>query len=427
MRHPFFSRRQVLAAMGMAPAGFLLQRIVLGAADASHVRVLLDDYVAQRKIAGAVAVIGGRDGSRFVSSGRIALDPQAARCTPDSLWRIYSMTKMVTGAAAMLLLQEGKFTLDTPVGEFFPSFQSSRVLIDPNRPETRSARSPVTIRHLMTHSSGLLGSVVPEPPLGPLYLDSRLNVARVSREMEAGVRHQDSLLAFAAAAGTVPLAFDPGTKWSYSLSSDVLGAVVEKASGMPFERFLEQRLFAPLGMTDTGFVVSAASLHRFATYYEVAKDGLQVVDAPPQSIFAQAPPFPYPSSGLVSSARDFARFAGMLLGEGALGRTRILTTPTARLMMSNLLPGGVRADFGMGWGAGGAVLMTSVPGATPLGMTAGTYGWLGAAGTLCWVDRAKNMFVILMTQYSPSEAYSLQTEFTAAAFADRNAGAITKG
>jgi CubicO group peptidase (beta-lactamase class C family) len=403
--------------MGIVPAGILLPRIVLAAAKDGHIQALLDDYVAKKKIAGAVAAIGGPAESRFFSSGCIALDEHAPRCRPDTLWRVYSMTKLVTGAAAMLLLEEGKFTLDTPVGKFFPSFRSSRVLVDPNGPETRDVKSPVTIRHLMTHSSGLVGSAVLEPPLGPLYLDRRLNVARVSREMEATVRHQDSLLAFAEAAGTVPLAFDPGTQWSYSLSSDVLGAVVEKASGVPFEKFLAQRLFSPLGMTDTAFAVSAANLRRFATNYEVTKEGLRAVDAPPQSIFAQAPPFPFPSSGLVSSAQDFARFAGMLLGEGARGRIRILAPRTARLMMSNLLPDGVRASFGRGWGAGGAVLMTSLPSATPIGMTAGTYGWSGAAGTVCWVDRAKGIQVVLMTQYMPSEAYSLQTEFASAVFA----------
>jgi CubicO group peptidase (beta-lactamase class C family) len=347
------------------------------------------------------------------------LGEHAAKAGPDSLWRIYSMTKLVTGAAAMSLLDEGRLALDTPVGEYFPSFLSSRVLVDPIGAETRRAPSPVTIRHLMTHSSGLLGSAVTEPPLGPLYLDRRLNVARVSREIEATVQHQASLLAFAEAAGTVPLAFDPGTQWSYGLSSDVLGAVIEKVSGIPFDRFLEQRLFAPLGMTDTGFVVSGSRLSRLATNYEVTAEGLHVLDAPPVSIFAQPPPFPYPSSGLVSSARDFERFAGMLQGDGSLGRTRILTAPTARLMMSNLLPNGVRARFGMGWGAGGAVLVNSIPVATPYGMTGGTYGWSGAAGTVCWVDRRKGIHVVLMAQYMPSEAYTLSTQFAEAVFADQ--------
>lgn len=422
MSHRKIARRTVLGVMGLAPASALLSRIACFAGrDTGHVQAILDDYVAQKKIAGAVAAIGGRDGSRLMSSGRIALDARAPTCGPESLWRIYSMTKMVTGAAAMLLLEEGRFTLDTPVGEFFPSFRASRVLIDPKGLETRDAKSAVTVRHLMTHSSGLLGSALKEPPLGPLYLDRRLNVARVSLELEAMVQHRDSLLDFSAAAGTVPLAFDPGTQWSYGISSDVLGGVIEKASGMPFRQFLDKRLFAPLGMTDTDFMVGGSRLGRFATNYEVSSDGLRPVDAPPHSVFAQAPPFPYPSSGLVSSAHDFARFASMLLGEGSLGRTRILSTRMARLMMSNLLPNGVRANYGMGWGAGGAVLMTSIPVATPYGMHEGTYGWGGTAGTVCWVDRTRGIYVVLMTQYMPSEAYNLRTEFTAAVFADHAA------
>lgn len=414
------NRRVVLGAMSSAPAAILLPRIVSAAKGGDgHVRAVLEEYVAKKKIPGAVAVVGDRDGPRFVSSGRIAFGEEAAACGPDSLWRIYSMTKLVTGAAAMLLLEEGKLALDTPVGEIFPTFHSSQVLVDPAKPDTRNAKSAVTVRHLMTHTSGLVGSMVSEPPLGALYLDRKLNVVRVSIEMEKTAQHQSSLMAFAAAAGTVPLVFDPGTRWSYSLSSDVLGAVVEKISGMPFERFLQTRLFDPLGMTDTSFMVGTDKLSRFATNYQASPDGLRPVDAPPRSIFAQAPPFPYPSSGLVSSARNFASFAAMLLGEGSSGGVRILSAPTARLMMSNLLPDGVRTTFGQGWGAGGAVLMAASPKPTPLGMTAGTYGWQGAAGTVCWVDRATGIYAILMAQYMPTEAYGLHADFAAAAFADR--------
>jgi CubicO group peptidase (beta-lactamase class C family) len=421
MRTRTVSRRSTLGALAATSLGISFSEIVRSAprrVTRSHVRALLDQYVAKRKIAGAVAAIGRRAGADFVSVGRVAFSDHASACDPDSLWRIYSMTKLVTGAAAMLLIDEGKLTLDMPVEQIFPTFRGSRVLISPNGTETRNAESIVTIRHLMTHSSGLVGSLVAEPPLGPLYADRELNVARVSLEADSTAQHQSSLLAFAAAAGTVPLAFDPGTQWSYGISSDVLGGVIEKISEVPFDQFLEKRLLGPLGMRDTGWVVRPGALSRFATNYEVSEGGMRPLDAPPQTIFAKEPPFPFPSSGLVSSARDYARFASMLLGEGASGRIRVLGTEAARIMMSNLLPNGVRANFGMGWGAGGAVLMSSTPTPTPFGRTEGTYGWEGAAGTLCWVDRTQGLYAVLMAQYMPTEAYNLPSEFSAAVFAD---------
>jgi CubicO group peptidase (beta-lactamase class C family) len=188
---------------------------------------------------------------------------------------------------------------------------------------------------------------------------------------------------------------------------------------MPFDHFLEKKIFDPLGMNDTSFTVGSAKLNRFATNYQVSSEGLKPVDIPPQTIFAKPPPFPYPSSGLVSSARDFARFTGMLLGEGVIEATRVLTTQTARLMMSNLLPEGVKA-FGQGWGAGGLVLLSSTGTPTPFGRTPGTYGWEGAAGTVCWVDRTTGIYAVLMTQYMPSQAYNFHADFTEAVFADRS-------
>jgi CubicO group peptidase (beta-lactamase class C family) len=414
------SRRAILGGIGAASASHLLSRDVLAAASqgTDHVQALLDDYVVNRRIAGAVAVVGTRKSTTFLSSGHIALASGAASADPDSLWRIYSMTKLVTGAAAISLVEDGKLSLDAPIAEIFPTFGSPRVLIHSGTSETRPARSAITVRHLMTHTSGLVGSMVPEPPLSTFYEDRKLNVSRVSLEQDSKVQHQTSLLAYAAAAGTVPLAFDPGTQWSYGISSDVLGGVIEKVSGVPFGHFLATRFFHPLEMTDTDFTVSAAKLARFATNYQVTPGALQVVDAPPRTIFTEPPPFPYPSSGLVSSARDFARFTAMLLGEGTWGGTRVLASQTARLMMSNLLPAGVRAS-GQGWGAGGSVLLASSGAATPLGMTPGTYGWEGSAGTVAWVDRVTGIYAVLMTQYMPSAAYTLHADFTAAIFADR--------
>jgi CubicO group peptidase (beta-lactamase class C family) len=407
-------RRTFLQGMGCIGAAFSLPRIA-AASSSGSAQGLLDRYVDEGKIAGAVAVVGSRERTRFLCSGRIALDADAAEAGPDALWRVYSLTKLVTGAAAMLLIERGELDLDTPVSKFFPTFARSEVLVDPRG--TRPAKTLVTIRHLMTHSSGLVGSLVPEPPLADFYLDRRLNVARVSLDDDAHARHQSSLLAFASAAGTVPLAFEPGTRWSYGISSDVLGGVIEKVSQMPFERFLVDRIFQPLGMRDTGFVVRIQQLARFATNYQVSERGLQAVDAPPRTIFATAPPFPYPGSGLVSSARDFARFAAMLSGEGMFDGTRLMATKTARMMMSNLLPEGVAA-WGEGWGAGGMVLLSSSTTPGPMGRNRGTYGWEGAAGTSCWVDRAAGVHAVLMTQYMPNRAYDLHTEFAAAVLAE---------
>jgi CubicO group peptidase (beta-lactamase class C family) len=382
-----------------------------------RLQALLDEYVATGRIAGVVAAVGTRAHTRYISSGRIALSANAPLASPDSLWRIYSMTKLVTGAAAMALVEDGRLDLDVPVSRFISSFSRSRVLMHPASPKTRPARSPVTVRHLMTHTSGLVGSLVPEPPLSTFYVDRKLNVSRVSLEADAQARHQRTLQSFASAAGTVPLAFDPGTRWSYGISSDVLGAVIEKAAGMPFEAFLDERIFEPLGMHDTTFVVRQADLGRFATNYAVSPSGLEPVDAPPRTIFSQAPPFPFPSSGLVSSTRDFARFAAMLLGEGAWDGRRVLAYGTARLMMSNLLPQGVTA-MDEGWGAGGLVRLGTREHAAAIGRVRGTYGWEGAAGTVCWVDRANGIYVVLMSQFMPSGAHDLHAEFSAAALSE---------
>src|SRR5580704_1975859 len=175
-----FSRRAMLGGIGTASGSLLLSRIVLAAArdGTDRVNSLLKEYVVKKKIAGAVAVVGTHESPKFVSSGHVALVSGAANADPDSLWRIYSLTKLVTGAAAMLLIEDGKLALDTPIAEIFPTFGSPKVLVEPGTSQTRPAKSAITVRHLMTHTSGLVGSMVPEPPLSTFYADRKLNVSR---------------------------------------------------------------------------------------------------------------------------------------------------------------------------------------------------------------------------------------------------------
>jgi CubicO group peptidase (beta-lactamase class C family) len=161
--------------------------LAAAASDTNAAEALLRDFVTERKIAGAVAAIGTRERLKFIASGRIAFANSAAAADPDSLWRIYSMTKLVTGPAAMLLVEGGKLAIDAPVAEFFPTFGSPRVLVGSPSSATRPADSIMTVRHLMTHSSGLVGSRVPEPPLSTFYADRKLNVSRVSVEEDSEV------------------------------------------------------------------------------------------------------------------------------------------------------------------------------------------------------------------------------------------------
>ncbi len=376
---------------------------------------LFDGYVRAGKMPGIVGVFGfGRMPAITVAAGRIADDGAVAG--PDSLWRIYSMTKPITGMAAMLLVEEGKIALDDPVSKYIPAFAKMRVLTSPDTslasvPATR----PITIRHLMTHTAGLSYSIVARGPLLREYERLGLLPLAINPAAEAKMRlvRPKSLAEFADRVATVPLIAQPGTKWSYSIGLDVLGRVIEVASEMPFERFLQTRFFAPLGMNSTFFSVPAAQAGRLATNYTFVGDDRVPLDPGATSIFRQPPAFPYGGAGLVSSARDYDRFLAMLANGGALDGTRVMKPETVRLGMSNLLPAGVFFETdGMkqGYGAGGFAYIVDQPG----GLAKGAYGWSGAAGTLGWVDPARQARGTVMVNYIPGQRYPLAKEVGAA-------------
>ncbi len=410
------NRRQFL---GWASGGAAL--VALGLPRALHaqtpadrfprLRAYVDDYVSSRRLPGAIVAIGfGQQALIPIAAGTIAV----GSTTPvdlDTIWRLYSMTKPVTGMAVMKLIEERRLTLDTPLAEIIPAYASMRVLRSADGPidQTDPAARPITIRNLLTHTAGLGYTIIQNGPIKQAYEDAGIIPGQISRTRFPGFDRgtpAPSLAAFADRLATLPLVYQPGTRWSYSVGLDLLGRVVELVSGQPFDAYLKAQFFDPLGMTSTGFRVTADQVARFATNYAPVGGVLIPLDPATSSIYLDPPPFPMGGAGLVSSARDYDRFLAMLLGGGALGGTRVLAAETVDLATSNLLPAGIdTADTfaaGAGFGAGGRV---SLPGSST---GAGIYGWGGAAGTVAFVDRARGIRFGGYANYMPSSAYDFQ-------------------
>lgn len=389
-------------------------------------QALFAGYVRDGKMPGIVGAFGVGDlPTVFVSSGRIADEPDAPAAGPDSLWRIYSMTKPITGIAAMILVEEGKLKLDDPVSKYFPGFAKMRVLTSPDTSlDSVPAKKPMLIRHLLTHSAGLSYSIMAKGPLLKEYERLGLTPGAINAQVEAEARPQRprTLSEFAERLATAPLIAEPGTKWSYSVGLDLMGAVIEKASGMSFDRFVQTRLFDPLRMTSTYWTVPGSEAGRLATNYVFVGDKRMPMEPGATSVWLSPPSFPYGGAGLVSSARDYDRFLHMLANRGTLDGVRVMKAETADLTMSNLLPpgvlfaglgggiGGTTAPVRMGFGAGGSVYLED----SPNGPSKGTFGWGGAAGTIAWVDPVRRVRGNVMVQYFPAERWPLRAEIPAA-------------
>ncbi|MBQ1478812.1 beta-lactamase family protein [Sphingomonas paucimobilis] len=396
-------------------------------------QALFDSYVRTGKMPGIVAAIG-RPGQPpvFVSAGRTALAPNAPAVGPDTLWRVYSMTKPITAMAAMILIEEGKLGLDQPLSDIYPAYKQMRVLTNADASlESRPATRPITIRNLLTHTAGLGYSITTKGPLLKEY--ERLGIVpfAANAQVEAALRPKRpaNLQQFAERVATLPLIAEPGTKWSYSIGLDVLAAVVEKVGGMPFERFVQTRLFTPLKMNSSYWQVPASAANRLVTNYTFLGDRLVPVDPAARSVFLQAPSFPYGGAGLVMSARDYDRFLQMLQNGGMVDGVRVMKPETVKLAMSNLLPvgvsfGGVSGSTGgsgggvpTGYGAGGSVTLADTPG----GPGKGTYGWGGAAGTVAYVDPTRGLRGTIMVNYFPADRWPLRRDLAATLYQDLGA------
>lgn len=402
-------RRSVLlglAAAGCATAGHA------PAVDWSHVRGLADGYVAARKVSGmSVAIRHGDASPKYLNFGAQAFDGPAA--DERTIWRIFSMTKPVTGVAALLLVEDGKIALDQPVGEILPAFAKLDVLQDGVR---RPATKPMLVRHLLTHTAGLGYHITTENALAPLYAEAGIRPGDPTPSKEGERDPPESLAAFGDRLATLPLFAEPGATYAYSVSLDLAGLVIERASGMPFAQFLQRRIFEPAGMTDTGFFVPQAKRARFAMNYGVGRDGLRALERDGVSAWNDPPKLPSGGGGLVSTAADYLRFNQMLMDGGVVGGRRVMRAATARLAHTNLLPPGVGAwdggDFGAGMGI--STVQTAKAGQEP----PGAYGWAGAAGTIMWNDPANRLSVVMMTQYMPSRAYPVWDELRTAVYRD---------
>jgi CubicO group peptidase (beta-lactamase class C family) len=362
----------------------------LSEAKLAEVDRFMDRQVGEQKLAGGIVMVwhGGKIGF-FHTYGLMDREAQKPM-TPNTIFRIYSMSKAITTAAALNLHDAGKMGLDDPVSKYIPSFANLRVAT------TNGLRAPtraVTIRDLMLHISGLTYGDGPDA-LKEAY--SRL------KPLES-----TNLAEMAEKLSQVPLAFDPGTDWNYGVGIDVLGRVIEVVSGKSLDEFLAQTIFRPLDMKDTAFSVPPEKLSRFAANYS-RTNGLKVIDAPAESKFAGKVTLFSGGGGLVSTAHDYMRFLAMIERGGTLDGHRILQSKTVKLMSSNLLPEkafpihfGKEERLGAGYGLGFAVC-TEVTSWDPAAHF-GEYGWDGAASTHYWISPSDKLIVVTLEQIMPYE------------------------
>jgi CubicO group peptidase (beta-lactamase class C family) len=349
----------------------------------------------------------------------------------DTIFRIYSMTKPITSVAFMMLVEQGLVALDEPVHKYIPEWKNLGVFQAGTAPAfvTRPPARPMQIVDLLRHTSGLTYGFQQRSNVDAAYRDNQIGTIELAGTL-------DSMIA---ALAKIPLEFSPGEAWNYSVSTDVIGYLVGKISGIPFERFLKERIFDPLGMADTDFYVPAEKAHRLAACYNAtvsgmmavhspgAKSALSLQDDPATSPYRSPPSLISGGGGLCSTAADYLTFCRALLNGGELDGVRLIGPKTLALMTANHLPGNrdlpemSRSMFaeatysGVGFGLGFSVTMS--PAKTLVPGSPGEYAWGGAATTSFWIDPAEELITIFMTQVIPSSAYPVRRELRTMVYA----------
>ena len=378
-----------------------------------RIRPQMQKFVDEGKLPGILTLIARR--GQIVHNECVGLRdiPAGKPIEADTIFRIYSMTKPITTTALMMLIEEGRLRLTDPVCEYLPEFKNVQVAEqgEAGKLQLVPAVCPITVRHLLTHTSGLGYGEDTNPLIGKLYGE------RVGPLWDG--RGPDALRQFVAAIASVPLYFHPGQAYHYGVSLDVIGRLVEVLSGMPFGTFLQQRIFDPLKMADTGFSITPEKVDRLACMYgPVETEGVTVpgrlkeIDPIEKSSYRFPDRLQGGGGGLLSTAPDYLRFCQMILNHGELDGQRLLGRKTVDLMGMNHLPDGIYLDsdtHSQGFGLGGYVLLN--PAKAYANGSAGNWGWGGSANTFFWVDFQEQVTALIMTQYQPFAQYPLEDLF----------------
>jgi CubicO group peptidase (beta-lactamase class C family) len=388
------------------------EQVGLSAARLDRVRKWMHGWVDSGKLPGLSVCVMRKGELAFAETVGKADVERNRPMRPDTIVRIYSMTKPLTSTAIMMLYEEGRFQLDDPISKFIPAFKSPRVYVGGSRGKIESvpAEREITFRDLLSHTSGLTYGFMESNPVDALY------------RAKDGVDFQtstSSLKQLVEKLASFPLIAQPGKAWNYSVSTDVLGYLVEVISGQPFEKYLVEKVAKPLGMVDTDFFVPADKHDRFAANYQAGAGGkLELIDDPGKSRYREQRSVNSGGGGLVATASDYLRFCKFMLNKGELDGVRLLGRKTVELMTMNHLKGDM-ADMGMprfsestyygiGFGLGFSVMID--PARAHIVGSPGEYAWGGAASTAFWCDPVEDMAVVMLTQLMPSSTYAIRRE-----------------
>ena len=390
------------------------REVGLSAERLEHISLTAQSFIDKGELAGAITLVARRGKvAHFEAYGMMDLEADKPM-QKDTIFRIYSMTKPIAAVGVMMLCEEGKLTLDAPASVYLPELSGLTVAQEPDADVFTpvEADREMTVQDLMQHTAGLPGAV--------RYMAGKTAVDQLYRKAGLDRLHECNLQELVQRLGTIPLLYQPGTKWHYSIAADVLGRLIEIAADQPFDQFLAERIFQPLGMIDTGFYVPTEKIDRLAGMYgPKPTGGLQTIDAPEggtghisKTSFIKQPKFLSAGGGLASTASDFARFCLMLSGKGVLSGKRLMQAESVELMTRNHLPENLipldkkpedrYGGLGFGLGVSVRVQQTDWVPASQID----EYGWIGGTSTEFWISPRDELVAITLAQHIPFSSLS---------------------